>query len=314
MVFCKNQVISLQKAGVLAKAFFLSSRTNPLILIKELKRFREEIQIFNPHIVHAHYGTMTAFFCMISTLKPLVITFRGTDLLPSRSVSWVRNRGGILLSQIAALRAEQIICVSNELKAKLWWKRNQTSVIPSGVDTTIFYPRSKEEARLELGWGKMEKVVLFNLGRDPIHKRLDLAKSSVKIAEGICGEIRLEILDGYVNHVDIPRLMNASDCLLCTSDSEGSPNVVKEALACNLPVISVDVGDVKERLMNVRPSKIVKRDPEEIGKAIAEILKKGERSNGRMTIQELSLENIANRIISVYESIMNNLYKNCLKK
>ena len=89
-----------------------------------------------------------------------------------------------------------------------------------------------------------------------------------------------------------------------TSDSEGSPNVVKESIACGLPVVSVDVGDVSERVRDVRPSKIVSRDPEAIGKALAEILLKAERSNGPQIIQDLSVEKMALRTLRVYEEAL----------
>jgi glycosyltransferase involved in cell wall biosynthesis len=97
--------------------------------------------------------------------------------------------------------------------------------------------------------------------------------------------------------------MNAADCLLLTSDWEGSPNVVKEALACNLPVVSVDVGDVRERLERVRPSVIVPRDSAEIGKAISDILKRGQRSNGRESGNVLSSETVSRRIVSLYGTL-----------
>ena len=94
--------------------------------------------------------------------------------------------------------------------------------------------------------------------------------------------------------------MNGADSLLVTSDSEGSPNIVKEALSCNLPVVTVDVGDVRERLANVEPSRIVERDPHQIGRAVGEILMKRYRSNGRETIQEVTQERVATRILAVY--------------
>ncbi|NJO06276.1 MAG: glycosyltransferase family 4 protein [Chloroflexaceae bacterium] len=95
--------------------------------------------------------------------------------------------------------------------------------------------------------------------------------------------------------------MNAADCLLFTSDYEGSPNIVKEAMACNLPIVSVDVGDVVERLKDVQPSRIVQRDPHDLGQAVADILTMGKRSNGReIAERELSNEHIAKRIIDVY--------------
>src|SRR5258707_11791341 len=167
---------------------------------------------------------------------------------------------------------------------------------------TLFYPRDLQKARRELGWGKGEYVVLFNAG-DPICKRLDLARAAVQFAESMCGRVRFAVLDGNVPPNHIPLMMNAADCLLLTSDWEGSPNVVKEAIACNLPVVSVDVGDVRERLEGVRPSVIVTRDASEIGKGIAEIVRHGQRSNGREFVNDLSNECVSHRIVSVYRVV-----------
>lgn len=307
MIFAKKQVLSLENGGVINKTFYLISRTSLLSLIKEWKRFRKELKSFGPDLIHAHFGTMTAFFCMISTTLPLVITYRGSDLDFEAGISRLRSAAGQFLSQISALRASEIICVSNSLKERLWWRKKYAIVIPTGVDTKIFYPYSRDKARLELGWNNQEKIVLFNAGSNPVRKRLDLAQSAVDIARTICGEIRFEVLNGNVDQKKISAMMNGADCLVCTSDLEGSPNIVKESLACNLPVVSVDVGDVKERLKGVQSSKIVARDHKEIGRALAEVLTTGCRSNGYETIGELSWERIATRILGVYQKILKSI-------
>lgn len=302
MIHVTRQVASLEAAGVTCHTFRVASRTSPWIVLREWRRLRGEIQAFQPQIVHAHYGTVTAFLAILSTSLPVIITYRGSDLNPNRGRGWLREVAGVLLSQIAALRAAQIICVSKQLKDKLWWRRNRVSIIPTGVDMTLFYPRDLQEARRELGWGPSERVVLFNAG-DPLCKRLDLAKAAVQFAESLCGKIRFAVLNGNVPPNVIPLMMSAADCLLLTSDWEGSPNVVKEALACNLPVVSVDVGDVRERLEGVWPSLIVPRDVRDIGKAICEILQWGQRSNGRESEEDLSSEAVSQRIVSIYRTL-----------
>jgi glycosyltransferase involved in cell wall biosynthesis len=98
--------------------------------------------------------------------------------------------------------------------------------------------------------------------------------------------------------------MNAADCLLVTSRTEGSPTIIKEALACNLPVVSVDVGDAAERLRGVSPSYIVKSDPKEIAAALTKVLSGRERSNGREHIVALSDKEIAERLCSIYAAIL----------
>jgi glycosyltransferase involved in cell wall biosynthesis len=98
----------------------------------------------------------------------------------------------------------------------------------------------------------------------------------------------------------MPLWYRAADVLLCASRSEGSPNVVKEALACNLPVVSTAVGDVHERLAGVQPSAVVARDAKLLGEALVQVLLEERRSNGREHVANLSLENIARRVTDVY--------------
>jgi len=301
MIFVMKQVASLQGAGIQCESFLLASRTSPRLLFREWKRLRRAIQASQPDFVHAQFGTMTSFLTVLSTARPVVISFRGSDLNPYKSKYQLRQCVGRLLSQLSALRAARIICVSAQLRERLWWRRDCVTVIPSGVDTAIFRPRPREAARHDLGWDLDERVVLFNAGADPVSKRLDLATSSVEEARAACGEIRLHVLDGNVSPGLIPVLMNAADCLLLTSDWEGSPNVVKEAMACNLPVVTVDVGDVRERLAGVEPSRIVTREPRDIGRGIAEILELGRRSDGCKAIGELAVDVISSRLASAYE-------------
>lgn len=302
MIFVKREVTAVQEAGITGRVFFLRSRTSLRVLAMEWLRLRRELREFMPDLVHAHFGTVTGFFCAVGTCLPLVVTYRGNDINPDPSVSWVRSACGRLLSQLAALRARQIICVSPELKGKLWWSGERADVIPAGVDTRLFYPRPKGDMRAILGWTAEGRVVLFNAGGDPRIKRLDIAQAAVDIARGLCGDIQFVVTNREVPPEQMPILMNAADCLLLTSDCEGSPNVVKEAIACNLPVVSVDVGDVRERLAAVQPSRIVRRDPYELGAAVAEILTKGVRSNGSTVIRELALENVAQRMVTVYQA------------
>jgi glycosyltransferase involved in cell wall biosynthesis len=304
VVFIKRQVASLKDAGIVCEPFLLASRTSPWVLVKEWRRLRAMIRLFRPDIVHAHFGTVTALFTSLSTHMPLVVTYRGSDLNPNPSDPPLRQSVGRLFSQVAALRADRIICVSKQLQDRLWWRRGRVTVIPSGVDTSLFFPRPVNAARAELGWAMSERVVLFNASVDPVAKRFDLARSAVEVAKKICGEIRFVVLDGNVPPQTVPLIMNGADCLLLTSDWEGSPNIVKEAIVSNLPVVTVDVGDVKERLSGIEPTRIVARDPEAIGRALSDVLLAGKRSNGWQLAGDLSTLRIANNILSVYKGAL----------
>jgi glycosyltransferase involved in cell wall biosynthesis len=243
-------------------------------------------------------------FCVLLARQPLVISYQGSDLNPFVHSNRLRSPVGRILSQIAALRATRMICVSAQLKKALWWRQSRASVIPSGVDTTVFTPLRKQEARTALGWAEQDRVVVSSAGTDPQRKRLDLAQSAVALAERICGKIRLVVLEGRTEQKDIAIMFSAADCLLLTSDREGSPNIVKEAMACNLPVISVDVGDVRERLQSVIPSRIVTRDPSDIAQALVEFVTSPKRSNGAEMMIDLSAENVARQVLNLYQEAL----------
>ena len=300
MSFARRQAMAVGALGVEVRSFYLRSRTSPVAIWKEWRRLRAEIRDFAPDVVHAHFGTMTAFVAAIASRTPLVVTFHGSDLNPAPGMSQLRSKLGHFLSHFAASRAEQIICVSPQLVEHLSQPASRLNVVPCGVDMQQFRPLPKKECREKLGWNLDETIVLFNARTDPVGKRLDLAEAAAEIAKQAIPNLRLHIFLGKTPPDEMPLYYAAADGLLMTSDYEGSPMVVKEAMACNLPVVSVDVGDVPERLVGVSPSVVVARKPEALGKALVEILLKDCPSNGREMARDIGDESIAKRVISIY--------------
>ncbi len=305
MIFVRRQAQSLAGEGLEPDLFYLGSRTSPRHLLAEFFRFRGELARLRPAVVHAHFGTATALFAAIASGRlPLVITYRGSDLNPPpASFRWrakARSACGRWFSQLAALRAQRIVCVSRQLQDRLWWRRHRVAILPSGVDPEVFRPQPRALARSRLGWTGEERVVLFNAGYDASVKRLDLARAAVAQARRAVPSLRLEILNGSVHPALLPDLMNACDCLLLTSASEGSPTVVQEALACNLPIVSVAVGDIVERLKDVSDSTVVSCDASSLGCALRRMVEPPRRSNGRLKVAEFSSRRIAAQLKEIY--------------
>lgn len=304
MIFARRQAASLTVEGVEVNCFYLGSRTSPRLLLGEFRRLRGRIRASAPDLVHAHYGTVTAALAAAAAGKrPLVITYRGGDLNRAPSAAGARAFFARLLSQLAALGATRIVCVSQGLRERLWWRRARVTILASGVDADLFRPEPRTAARARLGWPLEEPVVLFNAGHDARNKRLDVAEQSAEIARGFLPGLRLEVLRGERDAGLVPTLMNASDCLLIASDSEGSPTVLQEALACALPVVSVEVGDAVERLRGVWPSRIVPREAQAIGRALAEIAGARERSNGPQAVQHLTLRQTTRTLARIYREM-----------
>jgi teichuronic acid biosynthesis glycosyltransferase TuaC len=331
MIFVRRQAASLAQEGIEVECFYLHSRTSPRELARAFPQLRRRIREFQPSLIHAHFGTVTAALAALAAGKlPLVITYRGGDLnrvprmLRGAATTTLRGWAGRLLSQLAALRAAGIVCVSQGLRERLWWRRSRVTVLPSGVDGELFHPEPRPAARARLHWSGEEPVVLFNAGHNAHIKRLDLAEQSAAVARQFLPGLRLEVLRGDTDPGLVPTFMNASDCLLITSDSEGSPTVLQEALACALPVVSVAVGDAVERLRGVRPSRIVSRDPQVIGRALAELAGSPERvalpecvaspevANGPGSIERLSLRFTARALCAVYREALGAVYRDAL--
>lgn len=301
-VFVDRQIASLEKIGVRVDTFDIGRKHSPIHLVKKWLELRRAICRFNPDIVHAQKGTIVGFLSALIS-RPVVISYCGSDLQSGASVSIFRTYLGIFLSNMAAVRAKALICKSAQLQQQLWWCRNRAVVIPSGIDFDLFTPGPRDIARKQLGWHDESPTVILNIRDDPRSKGLDLVKAAMQIVWLRIPGAELRLIEN-VEPNQMPLWYRAADVLVCASLAEGSPNVVKEALACNLPVVSAPVGDVSERLAGVQPSAIVNRDAKSLGEALVQVLLEQKRSNGREYVASLSLENIARRVADVYRTAL----------
>lgn len=303
-IFVERQLQSLRDAGITVEAFDIGRPGSAAGFYRSWRALRRFAREFAPDLVHAQYGAAVGLLAALAG-PPAVITFSGTDLhRGGGQTGLLRRTLGRIVSNAAALLARRVICVSEDLRALLWFKRDTAVIIPRGVDLRLFYPGPRDEARAHLGWTTSAPCVLFAGGRDPVNKGLELATRAVELARQDIPELELHVLR-TVAPEQMPDHYRAADVLLFTSHREGSPNTVKEALACNLPVVSVAVGDVAERLSGVEPSAIVERDAAALANAIISILRRGQRSNGREHVSAISLEAVAKRVLDVYQDCLN---------
>jgi glycosyltransferase involved in cell wall biosynthesis len=220
----------------------------------------------------------------------------------------LRSKAGRAIGIAAARRASAIVVKSRNLFEALPQElSSKATILPNGVDTEFFRPMDMSECRSRLGWSLESKIVLFNASYavNKANKNPELAQRTMVCASSLVPGIIMKTMSK--NTRDEVRLMlNAADCLLVTSLHEGSPNVVKEAMACNLPVVSVNCGDVAERLRRVVPSALCDYDPQALARAIAGIVSRSVRSNGREEIeaQGLSAYTVAERLIQLYYTVL----------
>ncbi len=304
-IFVERQVQALREAGlrcdVLYVRGYLSKATYLLGMLRFLGltvsargRYR---------LAHVHAGE-TALIARFFMMRPMIATYHGDDMLGHRG-----DDGSIPFpSKIRATAVRWHACLftatitqSGEMHRRLRrWVQRHNTVIRCGVDATQFSPADRREARSQLGWDDTERIVLFAATRphDSL-KRLDLAQAAVRHAEGELGPIRLVVAENVAPD-SMPVMMNAADCLLLTSMSEGSPMVVKEALLCTLPVVATDVGDVSELLAGISPSAVCRHDPSELGTALADVLKADRRSNGRDHSVDIDQSTTVDRLLGIY--------------
>lgn len=256
-------------------------------------------------LIHVMYGGVMAERVTRTAQGPTVVSFCGSDLngvpqgSPAERLSaWF----GVRSSHRAARRATAIVVKSKGLAEALPADvdRQNVWIIPNGVDVNLFRPLDRSECQAKLGWEPGRCHILF-YARGP-GKRPELAREAVSLANGQGIEVELHEME-HVAYSDVPIWMNGADALLCTSIKEGSPNTVKEALACGLPVVSVDAGDVAERITGAEGCRLVTADAPSIAEAIREVGAENRRVDSSV-VADLSLDRVARRVIEVYEFAM----------
>jgi hypothetical protein len=176
-------------------------------------------------------------------------------------------------------------------------------VIPNGVDLNLFHPIEQAEARQLLGLDPAKKYVLFPYNPKEERKRFDLIQAAVSLAREQVPSLELLMARGLPQE-QVAIYMNAADVLLLASLFEGSPNAVKEAMATNLPVITVDVGDAAELIGPTAGCYLVPREASAMAEKLIEVCRRGGRTNGREWIRKLSMETVAEQIVEVYAATL----------
>lgn len=309
-VFVREQIRGLRSAGLQVEVLFVDRRHEGALAYYRLPGLvRPAVADFEPDVVHVMYGGVMADQVVRHQHdRPVVITFHGSDLLGENLSGWKRkwiSRYGILCSRRAARSADGIVVVARHLIGALKGAvpRERIRIIPCGIDLKRFHLLDPADCKRRLNWNKLTFHVLFASGNgDPV-KRPWLAEAAVKEMRRGGQPVELHHLSG-VSNAEVPTWLNASDALLLTSLHEGSPTIVKEALACGLPVVSVDVGDVSERIGGIVGCHLARPDPADLAARLAWVKRRGRRLDCRNQLDELSIESSAAKLKRLYEDVL----------
>ena len=289
--FVTEQVNALKKLGVEFDFYGVDGKGASGYL-SNLSPLKKKIHEFKPDLLHAHYG-LSGMLANLQRAVPVVTTYHGSD---------IHSKGmNLSMSKITARYSAYNIFVSPWLMELSGYHGENKCIIPCGVDTTTFTPIKRTEARKQLGWDEDEQIVLFAGAFDNEVKNSPLAKKAVSLVP----DTRLVELRGYTRE-QVNILMNAANCLLMTSHREGSPVVIKEAMACGTPIVSVDVGDVKDVVSGVSGCFLSTYDANDIAANIRQALTFKGKTNGPQRIIEKGLSNeiIAHQILETYQKVM----------
>jgi glycosyltransferase involved in cell wall biosynthesis len=287
--FITEQVEAIEKQGVECRYFGVDGK-GVAGYLRQIPKLRKAIREFHPDIIHAHYG-----FCgLLSNYQrriPVVTTYHGSDI----------NAPSVLRFSKKSIRRSRFNIFVSQKNVDIACPQKDFALIPCGINLEDYPVLDKAEARYQMGLNPSGKYVLFAGAFDNPVKNASLAKAAL----GLVPEAELLELKDF-SRPQVAALMQGVDAFLMTSFTEGSPQVIKEALACGCPIVSVDVGDVRERIEGIEGCCISGREPEALAHCIKKALNYGGRTNGRQSIEKNGLSNdvIAARIISVYESLL----------
>lgn len=255
-------------------------------------------------LVHGHYG----LWCLAARLQwraAVVSAFLGDDLLGTITVGGRYSRKSVLVAALSRwlCRVSDAATVKSA-QMKQAAGSTEVVVIPDGVDFTLFQPLSRDEARRALGWEQGKYYVLF--ANDPTIPVKNSALACLALRRLADRGINAELMIVHGQSQDlVMRSMNASNVLLLPSLAEGSPNVVKEAMACNLPVVATNVGDVAQVIGHTAGCSVCAPDADELAAALATALLHTGPTTGRNDIMHLESSLIAERVLELYRQALN---------
>ncbi len=234
-------------------------------------------------IVHGHYG----LWCLVARMQwttPVVAAYLGDDLLGTVTVDESISKKSLLVVRVSQwlCRHVEVVTVKSE-QMKRASLTEDAVVLADGINFDLFQPMLRTEARTLLGWDSNKYYVVFaNNPTIPV-KNFKLAKAAIERLRERGMEAELMVATGLPQS-KVVQYINASNALILPSIAEGAPNVVKEAMACNVPVVATNVGDVEQVIVQTEGCTVCVRDADAMAAGLEKALLHSERTTGRADI------------------------------
>jgi teichuronic acid biosynthesis glycosyltransferase TuaC len=303
--FIKSQVESLRRAGLEIEV--LHPSPGPTLLrytITALQIFKKSLSR-KYQVIHGHYG-LWCLLCRLQWTLPVVASYLGDDILGTVTADGKHSTKGNIVAAISrtlSYLVDAVIVKSAQMKKAARGPQHKIYVIPNGVNFAQFQPLPRQEARMALGWQQDKYYILFGNNPQIPVKNFALAQAAVDKVRDRGLDVELIVANG-LSHETMVHYMNASNALILSSHAEGSPNVVKEAMACNIPIVATDVGDVADVIGQTKGCTVCTPGSiEEMAHGIEIALAHTGRTTGRDDIQHLNSDLVAQRIIDVYAQV-----------
>jgi len=299
--FVKSQGESLKNEGIELEYFHIKGKGFKGYF-KNISLLRKKIKTFKPDIVHAHYSLTGWVAILANNRKPKVLSLMGSDtygMVGDTNNPNMFNFFMFLQVFFIQFFYASIIVKSENLRKSVWRKKS-VSVIPNGVNFERFKPLDKKECREKLNLPLDKKIILFMGNPKEVRKNFSLVEKAV---EKISDENLIICTPFPVTHENVPLYLNACDVLAFPSFKEGSPNVVKEAMACNCPIVASDAGDIVEVVSGTDGCYITNLELADMAAKLRLALQFNKKTNGRQNIEHMNEKVIANKLLNIYGKI-----------
>lgn len=303
--FIKTQVDTLAEMGLAMEVFVLEGSSRKWAYARSVPRLRRRVAKGDVDLLHANY-VYAGLVARMQSRVPVVVTYNGSDLLgPVARTDGGHSRLGdlsVAASKVLARMVDASIVPSEEMAERIATGRN-VHVLPHGMDMDVFAPTDRAAARATLGLDADTPYLLFAARPDNHVKNFPLARAATELLRSEYADVKLITVHDEPQ-ARLALYMSACDALVFPSYQEGSPNVVKQAMACNLPIVASDVGDVRSLIGGTVGCHVCPLDAESFRDSLGEVLRERRRTDGRSAVRGLDRRVVAVKVAALYDEVL----------